>query len=995
MSKKIYKITAVVLTIIMAMLVGMAMYKLSGRAVVADFVRPFLAVLAVSFSAWSLMSLKRKWLGRLVFWLVGFPISLIVFLTYLYYVTIGSVFTGDDVVAIKQSNPEEIWDFFAHYILNIHSLSVSCAVLGFYFLLVKFSTKGFLPRLEAKDKSARNRGSNNVKDLEGNLALTPTKQSKRPSVAETTATSAADHISNDNDSIIVSGINKERSSNLSKTTLPDSSELLSQIANKTMPKQDLTDKKVDEVNLNKLQRFFKRGNKIFAWCSACIFLMAALILCTEFRPVAYYRLMAQDLQDKIETFNRLVREIESSQALSATKQAQGELYVLIIGESLSRDSMGVYNQAIGNTPYLNKLAENGRTVVFPNAYSSFVNTVPSITASFSQGNFATGLTFPHGGNLISLAKQAGITTHWISNQVKNGNADTPIGAISALADHSYFTTNYVFDGSYSQQPDEILLPKLKETFDSLDASKNNLVIIHLMGSHSPYYNRYPSDYPAIEVANAAKIGSLIFQPHFKDNIVGRNDYENYLTSIKYNDYIIEEIAKLYQDRPDFQAMVYYSDHGEALLYDSLKEAAQSSKTPAGRHNVAQFSFAMTRVPLIISMSEQFKQRYPHTFKAVFDNQDEIFTNDNLYDLMLELMQVKTEAVNLKLSIASSEYERKDANQVKLLNEKIVGTDPDYLAFAHAHQEQGSKLTIKSANSLFKANLAISKGYQNLHVDVFLKSNKLYVKALKEFDKSFLELTEYVKQLTGKPSLILDLDEKSVGKLQNHKAAEIIGKTLLSFSPELQERIYFMSENTVLLDRLVEFLTRYANSLPERARKAAARLNHDEETLSEVQNYSESKNLTTSQNVTCSFTDQFGHVIVIEGQEPCTEEVFARYQGKNKPTPEQIKLFTSSHGCDFEPFTHDGLPVKLIVEISTLNRLSQLEALPHMIHYVAFDDNLLSCINIAALCGRHLIVFEKESSVQEIDFAQKATEIRKRLPYEYMIVNYYNAFDSDF
>lgn len=1055
MAKKTSKISAIILTLCLAALVGFALYKLSGRAVPADFVRPFLAVLAVSFSAWCLFRRRKKLLGSLVFYVCGLPASLLTLLTYLYYVTIGAVFTGDDVVAIKQSNPEEIWDFLSHYIFNFPSLGVTAGVWLVYVLLVRTSIKGFMP---APAPQALRR-SFKVKDLEGNEALKTDITSQRKRAVETTATSAADHLTDDNHADASAAALytplPEQTSSLSKTTLPKSTELLSQVANKP---QHIPRHKVrpnHQPQLTPRQLFFKRCAKGLTWAGAMVFLIAALVLYTQFRPVAYYRLMAQDLQNKIETFNRLVKEIESSGTFAATKQGTGELYVLIIGESLSRDSMGVYNKSIPNTPFLNKLEQDGRTVVFPNAYSSFVNTVPSITASFSQGNIATGLTFPQGGNLISLAKQAGITTYWISNQVKNGNADTPIGAISALSDHSYFTTNYVFDGSYSQQPDMILLPKLKETFDSLDSTKNNLVIIHLMGSHSPYYNRYPSDYPAVEIDTSAQIGSLIYQPNFKDRLVGGNDYENYLTSIKYNDELLSKIHEMYSQREDFQAMVYYSDHGEALLYDSLKDAAQGGNTPAGRHNVAQFSFAMTRVPLIINMSQQFADKYPVTFKALFNNQEQIFTNDTLYDLMLDLMQVETEAINHQLSIASPLYDRHDAMQVQLLNQKIVGQDPDYMAFAHARLPHGNKLTIKNANSLFKANLALSKGYQNLHVNVALHQDKLYVRALQKFNSDFIELKEFVNQLEGTPNLLLDFDESSISQQPRHQIAQKICDIFLELTPEQQGRIYFLTENATLLNIMIKYLARHANALPESLKQAAANLkpiashqltakqkaqaseqisldNCDSQddsqesadtrpaltppdsrieiTMEMVQSLNEQTAAANRQAAQaqgansqaqnkgfhaepCWFVDQDGHVIA-SGAAPCDIESQAQLSS-DQPNPKQIALLTAMRGCHVESFNHDGLPVKLGLQVVSLNQLSKIDELPIMIHYIAFDEDMLSSINVAALCGRHLITFDHDLAVQDPEFKEKALQLRQRLPSEFVVVNYYNAFDSDF
>ena len=468
--------------------------------------------------------------------------------------------------------------------------------------------------------------------------------------------------------------------------------------------------------------------------------------------------------------------------------------------------MGLYNHCLDNTPFMSSLVTQGKALFFKNAYSSFVNTVPSITASFSQGNLQTGLTFPQGDTLISMAKKAGIKTYWISNQVQNGDFDTPIGAISSLVDYTFFTTRYLFDHSYgAQNPDLILLPELERTFNSLDPKANNLVIIHLMGCHSPYDHRYPCDYPETNLNQPAHIGALSAHPQFSEEIIGGSDYEQYLTSIRYNDDVIKAISDLVLERSDFAAMLYYSDHAEALLYQSYNDiVAQNETAPAGRHNVAQFSFAMTRIPLIVALSKRYQRNYPQSAAALAQHQEAIFTNDTLYDLVLDLMQVKSQAINYELALSNPSYQRGTPDQVALLNQKIVGTDPDYLAFQHAQLPDANILAINAANSTFKANSSLAKGYANLTLNTIWCDGELYVCALKEFSKDFYTLPEFLAQvrdrdnqplLSSKVQVIVQLDNSA--ELSSSEQAAL-NSYLKNLAPEIKLRCLFVSANEQLL-----------------------------------------------------------------------------------------------------------------------------------------------------------------------------------------------------
>lgn len=876
MSKKLYKVASFILSLGLSIIIGYAVFELSGRNVFADFVRPFLAVFAVCLASFLLIISNHKILAMIGLFILGFIPCLIIILTFAYYQTIGSVFTGDDVVAIAQSNFEEILDFFTHYIFNTLSLLLCLSCVITFSALGLCLCRGFAinPQVEVLLKNREN----------------------------------------NNDTI-----------------------------------------KIDHPNF----RLFVHGMRMRAILGSLILFVTAIVLYTQLRPVSYYRLMTNDLETKIATFNKLVSELEASNIYQASKQEQGELYVLIIGESLSSDSMGVYNPIIKNTPFLNSLAENGKTVVFPNAYSSFVNTVPSITASFSQGNLQTGLTFPHGANLISMAKQAGITTYWISNQVKNGNADTPIGAISNLADHSYFTTNFVFDGSYSQQPDMILLPKLKETFDSLDTTKNNLVIIHLMGSHSPYYNRYPDDYPIVKLNSAAYIGGLIKKPEFSESLIRNSDYENYLTSIKYNDEVLEEISKLIFKRPDFQAMVYYSDHGEALLYNSFNTHEQKSQAPAGRHNLAQFSYAMTRIPFIVSYSDRFKEQHSDTVQALLKNKEQIFTNDTLFDFMLDLMNVKSDVINHTLSMASNSYSRPRPFDIMLVGNKRVGLDPDYLAFKHARLPFSNTIAIKGSNSLFKANHVLSKGYVNLHVNVMLKDNKLYVKALKEFDNSFIELKDYIKQLSGTPKVVLEFDDNFLSTATTRQileTSEAVGRILQTLTLEEQNRIYLFAKNDVFISSLAHYLMDNPPQgfvLPD-----------------------------TAQN---TVNDALVQQNQAKGEQKLLSEVSISQQ----------QFMKSIRYSRCPTALHRGFPIKLGWYVTEIKQLAQISTLPKMIHYIVANNDLLSSLNNDLLYCRHLIVFTPDITIQQEEFAYKMSWLRNLMNSPFLIVNYYNAFDSDY
>lgn len=65
----------------------------------------------------------------------------------------------------------------------------------------------------------------------------------------------------------------------------------------------------------------------------------------------------------------------------------------------------------------------------------------------------------------------------------------------------------------------------------------------------------------------------------------------------------------------YEAMVYYSDHGEDLHIS----------------NALRMLFVWLRIPMFVYLSEDYRKAYPSRATALAHNQDRFFTNDMIYD----------------------------------------------------------------------------------------------------------------------------------------------------------------------------------------------------------------------------------------------------------------------------------------------------------------------------------------------------------------------------
>lgn len=601
------------------------LYKISGRATPADGVRPFIVYILWWSATLMLYRLQHTLLARLLSTIIALS-SFLITLFFIYYQRIDSFITGDDMVAILQSNPEEQVDFVVFNILTLKGLSLSI--------------------------------------LSALVALLLSEQMFRLSRRKTS-------------------------------------------------------------QLGSLKR------KVY-YVLIVLFVLAGAIITSQLRPIKFYFMMREEYYKQIELFNKISSQVESVSKLDATKEKQGELYVLVMGESLNRDLMGCYNGFLDNTPFLTKLCEDPHTIKFANSYSAFVNTLPAITHAFSQGNFVTGLSFPYGENLFSVLKKANVKTAWISNQVRQSRFDTPIAAIADKTDFQYFSINLSEGSSKQQRPDEYILPQIKAYLDRESTSDNHLLVIHLMGSHSPYDNRYPDSINEYSFADPAIIGSS------SSSMTVKRELNEYLTSIYYNDTVLEQIYNLVSSRDDFRGFVYLSDHAEEVT------------PPSGRHNMGQFTYTMTRIPLIINLDEKYVEDYPQSFKTLEQNKDKLFINDALYDLMLPLMQVKTAAYNKALALSEPSY-LEGIERGAIVEPKNVLEDP-ILIGAKNLKAFSSRVIIADPSCVFDAGLSMLYGAEAFKLDAVIEDDTLQV--ILKCDDRKLSFEKFISSLPKEPKRVL-------------------------------------------------------------------------------------------------------------------------------------------------------------------------------------------------------------------------------------------------
>ncbi|MBF1995361.1 sulfatase-like hydrolase/transferase, partial [Serratia symbiotica] len=147
-------------------------------------------------------------------------------------------------------------------------------------------------------------------------------------------------------------------------------------------------------------------------------------------------------------------------------------YIIIIGESMRRDHMSLFGYPLQTTPFLDSV--NGQF------YSNYISTAPNTFESLPRTlALSSGENTTIANNVVTLAKAAGMKTHWLSNQGMLGQFDTPVSKVAMFSDTHHFLKKGDFQSRNTDDDD--LLPLLQNALQ--EKSQDNLYVLHLMGSH--------------------------------------------------------------------------------------------------------------------------------------------------------------------------------------------------------------------------------------------------------------------------------------------------------------------------------------------------------------------------------------------------------------------------------------------------------------------------------------------------------------------------------
>lgn len=266
--------------------------------------------------------------------------------------------------------------------------------------------------------------------------------------------------------------------------------------------------------------------------------------------------------------------------------------VLVIGESTNRQRMSLYGYPRETTPELDKLKDQlavFNNVITPRPYT--IEALQQVLTFADEENPDLYLTTP---SLVSMMKQAGYKTFWITNQQTMTKRNTMLTTFSEQADEQAYLNNNRNQNA-AQYDGDVIEPFNKAL---ADAAPRKLIVVHLLGTHMSYQYRYPPTFNKFTDRKGVPDGVR------DDQVPTYNSYDN---AVLYNDFVVSSLIKDYAKTDPNGFLLYLSDHGEDV-FDS------AGHNTLGR-NENKPTAPMYTIPFVAWASPKWRETHDWSFAA--------------------------------------------------------------------------------------------------------------------------------------------------------------------------------------------------------------------------------------------------------------------------------------------------------------------------------------------------------------------------------------------
>jgi len=322
-------------------------------------------------------------------------------------------------------------------------------------------------------------------------------------------------------------------------------------------------------------------------------------------------------------------------AHQSAKNDTPEIVIMVIGESSRYDRWGINGYTRDTTPLLKQEAN---LVTLPDVITAVSATRLSVPVIISRKPAMQSLKDGfYEKSFLTAYKEAGFKTFWLSNQISFGQFDTPVSVFAKEADVIQFMNLGGFTNNSNF--DQILLEPLRHAI--ADPSPKKLIVLHTLGNHWNYSQRYPKEYdkwqPSLFGVDKPVYTDLKIKPQLN------NSYDN---SILYTDWFLSQVIGQLKETQQLTSMVYVADHGQTLYDNSCNLAFHGHNT--------QYEF---HVPAMVWYSDEYKERYPEKVQQLLRHRKARLATENMFHTLLDLGDIQYQDQKLEWSFLNKQFKQ--------------------------------------------------------------------------------------------------------------------------------------------------------------------------------------------------------------------------------------------------------------------------------------------------------------------------------------------------
>jgi glucan phosphoethanolaminetransferase (alkaline phosphatase superfamily) len=337
---------------------------------------------------------------------------------------------------------------------------------------------------------------------------------------------------------------------------------------------------------------------------------------------------------------------------AAARRSGAEIYVIVVGETSRRENWSLFGYARPTNPRLAEIS--GDLVLFNRMTSNATNTILSLPLALTRAAPTARDAERSEKSIVTLLRQAGFSTYWISNQERPALTSSPITQIALEADHVSFPEDASQSGSVDRF-DSNLISRLDATLIQLPREAKAVIFLHMEGSHFSYRQRYPADFAVFPDGHDPPRALPDRQMQLVD------DYDN---SILFTDHNLREAINGLTRCRCKAGLIFFSDHGERLFDNGLTDGDFG-------HGFPDIARQEIEIPFLVWLSSDYQRTDPSVLTRLRQNAKSAAQLHNLFETIVDMTGVDYDDRAATLSLFSDQWQPPTNLQILGLNEDIV------------------------------------------------------------------------------------------------------------------------------------------------------------------------------------------------------------------------------------------------------------------------------------------------------------------------------------